>query len=376
MKFDLLIAQLDEHNEGNILISKKFNVEEIIFLYSKRQEKEMNSLKEYFIQRFPKIKFLKEVIEEGQVERIEEILTKNQDKKTVVSVTGGCRINSLVLLKLAYDRNIECLYADIRSKIIYKLNKEIDIYRTEFDDLELKDIMEASGCNIVEDSCNLCSKEIILKVTDAICRNIPLWHKYKQKLYDGSIFIHTANSIDKMKINLNNLEEEERSLLLKCLNGLKSMKGLNYYESEGLIDVTFLNNYLKSFIFKSGTWLEVAVQQLISEIKEIDEVKNGVMFLWNKDKNIVRNEVDIVAIRDSILICISCKDSNKYNENALNELNVYSEKLGGKDSCKVLVATKEPEKLAVRERAKEMGIHLVIFDGDPNKFKNTIRAFI
>ena len=31
MKVDILINQLDEHNEGNILATKKFNVKEVIF---------------------------------------------------------------------------------------------------------------------------------------------------------------------------------------------------------------------------------------------------------------------------------------------------------------------------------------------------------
>ena len=115
---------------------------------------------------------------------------------------------------------------------------------------------------------------------------------------------------------------------------------------------------------------------MIKEIKEIDEVKSGVMFLWNDNSNVVRNEVDVIAIKDSIPICISCKDSDKYNEDALNELEVYSKQIGGDNSYKILVATKEPIKLAVKERAKEMKINIVIFDGDEEKFKKNIKNII
>ena len=109
---------------------------------------------------------------------------------------------------------------------------------------------------------------------------------------------------------------------------------------------------------------------------KIDESKNGVMFLWNDSNEIVRNEVDVVAVKDSVPIFISCKDSDKYNEMALNELNVYASKFGGENSYKFLVATKEPIKSPVSIRAKEMGIHLIIFDGDEDKFIRTIKAII
>ena len=154
------------------------------------------------------------------------------------------------------------------------------------------------------------------------------------------------------------------------------MGEVNYNKVDNVIKVSFNNEYLKSFIFKSGTWLEIVTNNLISEIKEIDEVKSGLMFFWNDKSKRVRNEVDVVAVKDSVVICISCKDSDKYNENALNELDVYSSKIGGKNVYKILVATKEPLKASVTQRAKEMGISLVIFDGNEEKFKKKIQGII
>ena len=61
---------------------------------------------------------------------------------------------------------------------------------------------------------------------------------------------------------------------------------------------------------------------------------------------------------------------------SLNELNVYAAKFGGENSYKILVATKEPIKSPVRTRAKEMGIHLIIFDGNEEKFIKEIKSII
>ena len=31
----------------------------------------------------------------------------------------------------------------------------------------------------------------------------------------------------------------------------------------------------------------------------------------------IRNELDVIAVKDSVLICISCKDSEKYDERCI-----------------------------------------------------------
>ena len=58
---------------------------------------------------------------------------------------------------------------------------------------------------------------------------------------------------------------------------------------------------LKGFIFKSGTWLEVLTKNIIEEIKSIDDIKSGLLFLWNDKESRVKNELDVVAIKDSVL---------------------------------------------------------------------------
>ncbi len=203
-----------------------------------------------------------------------------------------------------------------------------------------------------------------------------LWHKYKQQLYDASIFEHDSMEQQRIYIHTKALENEEVNLLDKILLKLKEMKEINYKKQDDKITVNFNNDYLKAFIFKSGTWLEIETNKLINKIEEVDEAKNGVMFLWNDANQSVRNELDVVAVKDSVPIFISCKDSDKYNEMALNELNVYASKFGGENSYKILVATKEPIKSPVKIRAKEMGINLIIFDGNEEKFIKEVKKII
>lgn len=377
MDVEILINQVDRHNEFNIIATRRFNPEEAIFIYKKGDEQFLESLKKYYNTYLPNIKFQEYLIIEGDIKALNKIIAENKNKSILVNLTGGSRINSLEMLNICKDNLIKSTYIDIKNKYLYIFDNEVEVIKEEFEDLELDKIIKASGGEVINDSTELSNKKDLIALTKAIYKNLEIWHMYKQKLYDSNIFTHYVESPKTIRINLELLSIEEKSLLNRILIRLKEIKGIEYInELNNKIKVDFKNEYLKSFIFKSGTWLEVATNNIINEIKEIDEVRSGVMFLWNDKSKVVRNELDVVAVKDSVAICISCKDSDKYNENALNELDVYSNKIGGKNVYKILVATKEPIKQSVRDRAKEMGISLIIFDGNEERFKRQIREAI
>ncbi|VYU12823.1 DUF1887 family protein [Clostridium tertium] len=376
MKIDLLINQIDNHNEANILATKKYKPKEVIFLYRQEDKEKLKSLIDFYKNTFREIILRDQKIEEGYIEELENIININKNKEILINLTGGSRINSLLLLNIIKEKGIKSVYLDIKNKDIYTFHNGVDVVKEEFEDIELNTILKASGGEFINDNTDFSKKEDLKLFTKAIYENLELWHSHKQKLYDSNIFVHDVNNAKNIRIKINTFDKNEKQLLMKIIMKLKYMGEIQYVEDKNEINIEFKNDYLKSFIFKSGTWLEIATNNMIKEIKEIDEVKSGVMFLWNDNSNVVRNEVDVIAIKDSIPICISCKDSDKYNEDALNELEVYSKQIGGDNSYKILVATKEPIKLSVKERAKEMKINIVIFDGDEEKFKKNIKNII
>ena len=374
---DILISQVDEHNESNILATKELNPETIYFIKDKSCNNKADTLKKYYEKNFKNIKLNFFDIKEGDNTALEKLIKNIENKNIIVNLTGGKRINSLILLNLCLKNNLKSLYIDIKEKILYEFkDNAISILNKAFEDLEIDDIVKASGGMIVEDASQLCNKKDLIFFSEQISKNISLWHEHKQKLYDSTIFEHDSYNQQRIYIHTNNLSKEENKLLNLILDNLVKMKEITLRNTTDKITIDFLNNYLKAFIFKSGTWLEIETNKLINKIDEIDESKNGVMFLWNDSNEIVRNEVDVVAVKDSVPIFISCKDSDKYNEMALNELNVYAEKLGGDNSYKILVATKAPIKSPVKIRAKEMGINIIIFDGNEEKFLKTIKSII
>ena len=333
MKFNLLINQLDEHNEVGLLLAQKYKVKSVVMLYKNKEKKKLDKFKELYID-FNNIEVIDELIDEDNYDNLKNIISKYKEKEIIINLTGGNRITSLIMLKIAIELNIQCVYVDLLKKRRYIFDKEYRIIEQPLEDISISDVIHLSGSNITLDSTSLAEKSDIQEFTKVILSNLDIWHKYKQKLYDNNIFKHDYKDTSRISINKCLVESEELKLIYNIL--------------------------------------EVLTTLVVQSIEDIDEVKSGLTFYWGDDLKRVRNELDVVAIRDSVLICISCKDSDKYDEDALNELQVYSERLGGKNAIKILVATKQPVKKTVLDRAKEMNINIVTLDKNIDIFKKAL----
>ncbi|HBI7118544.1 Card1-like endonuclease domain-containing protein [Clostridium perfringens] len=378
MNYDFIITILDEHNESSILLAEKLKPKEIIYLYKKDEElKVLNSLRQFYLNKFPNCNFSDEKLGKDTISSIEEIIKRMKSKNTAICLNQGNKKDILIMYTLALKHNIDGFFLDIPKEELLKLNLEsVQCEKCNFVDLDVEDIIDSIGASIVVDSTEISEINIIETMTNYIASNLDLWKKYKIRLSDNSVFIHDESNPRSIKIDKELLSREEVMLLNKILNFLEKNGQIKVKELEQCLKVTFQNEFIKGFIFKSGTWLEVLTKNIIEEIKSIDDIKSGLLFLWNDKESRVKNELDVVAIKDSVLICVSCKDSKKYDEVALNELNVYSEQLGGENVIKILVATHPPIKSSISKRAKEMGINLVVFDGNKKSFKEELEKII
>lgn len=378
MNYDFIITILDEHNESSILLAEKLKPKEIIYLYKKDEElKVLNSLRQFYLNKFPNCNFSDEKLGKDIISSIEEIIKRMKSKNTAICLNQGNKKDILIMYTLALKHNIDGFFLDIPKEELLKLNLEsVQCEKCNFVDLDVEDIIDSIGASIVVDSTEISDINIIETMTNYIADNLDLWKKYKIRLSDNSVFIHDESNPRSIKIDKELLSREEVLLLDKILNFLEKNGQIKVKELEQCLKVIFQNEFIKGFIFKSGTWLEVLTKNIIEEIKSIDDIKSGLLFLWNDKESRVKNELDVVAIKDSVLICVSCKDSKKYDEVALNELNVYSEQLGGENVIKILVATHPPIKSSISKRAKEMGINLVVFDGNKKAFKEELEKII
>lgn len=378
MELDLLINIFDSHNEASILLSEKYSPKKVLFFYLTNKESyQLERFKVYYEDKFPNSSFNYEKINLSNPLEIEKIINNYKGQSNILNLTSGKKLAILILYSLAIKNNIDCRYVDIQKELLISLSdKEINLVEDDFVDLNIEDIVKSVGGSIIVDSTEVYNRKVISEITLWIANNLELWEEIKIELQMNDIFIRDNCNPEMMTFNKALLTEERMEFYYKAFKFLSDRELISYKDKGEFIKIYFLNDFIKGFIFKSGTWLEVLTKNIIEEIREIDDIKSGLLFLWNDNQSKIKNELDVVAIKDSTLICVSCKDSKRYDEGALNELNVYANQLGGDNVIKVLVATMEPAKPVVRSRANEMDIKIIIYSGNIEKFRNELRNIV
>ncbi|WP_244834191.1 DUF1887 family CARF protein [Clostridium sp. BJN0001] len=375
MGINTLINLLDEHNEANLIATDKFMPHNVIYVFDKHQFKIYRRIEAYYKRVFPKINVRYFLMNNYSARSAEILLNKVNADDTIINITGGKRIDSLIILNMAKSLNFRVIYIDALKKKLYEFDGLVTISKIKFRDMFLEDIFKTTGIKIINDSSYLLNNHDIVRISNIIHNNLELWDKYKIKLYNNEIFEHTSSECNKVVVHMDNIDEDEKNLISNSIRYLYEKKIIRYKNKNNLIEVDFIKEHIRSFIFKSGTWLEIFTANIIREIYQIDEVKCGVTFVWNNEKIRVTNELDVIAVYDTNVICISCKDSEKYDEDALNELDVYSKRIGGDNVKKILVSTKMPAKRCVIKRAEAMNIHIIILGKNIKEFKNKIKKY-
>ena len=133
------------------------------------------------------------------------------------------------------------------------------------------------------------------------------------------------------------------------------------------ISFVFKNEQVKQCLTIAGQILELAVAKTMCSIKDKNgaplyhDVKVGVVIDWDRaeedEEYRTINEIDVVAMKGSIPIFISCKNGD-FDANELYKLNTVAEHFGNKYSKKVLIST-ELDKLGekpdyIRARMDDM----------------------
>lgn len=373
MHCDILINFVGNNNEESVLCTEYMKPKEAVFIY--KDNDKIENLKKYFMHTYPNIIFTGIKMDNNR--KINEIIGKYMGKNVIIDISAADKSVSLEVLYEAFKRRIEVVFMDINKKELTKFGEsQIEKIKVNLADIDINEIMKTLGAKILLESTEIGEEEIVSRLTMLIAGNMKQWNEIRPVITDNTTLIHYEDDPYKIGIKMEKLNKNQKRIVLDTIDLLQKYKQINCMRNSDDIEIKFLNNFIKGFIFKTGSWFEVFTKMVVEEIDFIDDVKSGMMFLWDKNQRKIKNEIDVVAIKDGVLICISCKDSSKYDENALNELNVYAEKIGGENAVKILTATKMPSKISVIDRAAEMGIDIIVYNGNKNDFKEAIRDCI
>ena len=152
-------------------------------------------------------------------------------------------------------------------------------------DMEVKDFIEGTGGEIISHSTNLFQSPRIKEFIKFVTGNYEDWNKFKRAL--GKAVSNEEEDIanQRVKLNFESNDSNDKSKFKFLLEKFKELSLLNYnYENENEVSLAFDDIDIKSIFLKTGTWLEILVYSVVKEIKEVDDIKGGVLFLWDNEQ--------------------------------------------------------------------------------------------
>ena len=360
-----------------IVISISFyKIDKVIMLREKGKSnlEDFYNFKEYIESEFKDI-----VVEDRVIKHYSDIknIIKKYDGESFAYFDGEANLNEFVLFDNAKEMNIKRLLISESKGIMYEFDKnEIFEHDIKKIDLNIKDLINSFGGSIAIDQSSIYNSDAVNEFLNWIIKNYGNFKKINKIVFKrNNIFINDKKTPNISTILKNKINDYEEYILMDLINLLKEKKYLDYKIIRNKIFINYHDIGLKELMKKPGTWLEALIFRTLKEMKIFNDIKTSVEFLWDDNSN-VRNELDVLAIKDQLLMCISCKDTKRYGKEAFNEIEVYSQKIGGDSALRVIITTEEPEFKDDLKRAEEMNINVIIFTGDINELQKKVEMIL
>lgn len=260
------------------------------------------------------------------------------------------------------------------SKLIEFKNFRKKIYDVKNIALNIDNFIENFGGEIANHHTEIYSTKKVNKFIDWIIENPNKWQNVNQHLFkkNRKFVVPQFKDANFSNIYLNNIYGKTKSYMYEILHYLNEIEAIEFKKYNNKIKIIYNDNGIREIFKKPGTWLEAVVFRVLKSIESIDDVMASVQFFWDGNIQKVKNELDILAVNDQQMICISCKDTNNYGKEALNELDVYSKKIGGRMVKKILISTEDPYYKWDLERSKSMNIKIIKYENDYGKLVSDI----
>lgn len=319
------------------------------------------------------VEFVK--VDSGDIEdinkRLDEILGRHSED-VYVDLTGGHELMIACGYSACKKTNVTPIYADIRKGVVYNVTDKTVLCHV--DHIGLTDYLNAVGAKQLQGSHSTPSDErgaAIVSMGRLIFADVNRWHALHSYL--------TANvkpDSDTVRIPKNIMYHSSRFDVSKlteafCRNGFISECGKNVYR--------FADKAAKEYMITFGIWLEMFVYFKVKEY--YDETCLGAVIDWNESDYIDTedNEIDVMAIKDSVPVFISCK-MKKIVASEVYEVGFLADRLGG-SSAKAIMATTFPVRAegdgvkGIYQRLKKMRVGFVeVLDLDRKSVQEVMDA--
>lgn len=373
-----LICFLTDTNHYSLAVAKLLKIDSITFLIEQGSDAEQSfeGLLNYIRQNMPSIKVSHYKYGCEQASLISALTQIKKSHCVALDTTNAPTLQLLMIKDFVEDSAIPMIYVDIDRQNYYIVRGRKIAKHSGFAEISVDDIMAGAGTSIVSSSSEYYLSQ---DVTDFISIIEQHYASFRTFLS----IIKTPNRIHSnfpdsyfATISLNYLKTQDVKDFLHIADALKAKSFIDYDFNNNQVQMSFKDENFRKLIMIFGSWLEAITYNCVKKIRKVDDVESGVVFMWNADFINIKNEIDVMASIDSRLVYISCKDTQNLSTYMLNEIELYAEKLGGKNSIKIMVLSDRTTNDAFLLRAREMGIHVIYYNGNTHTFLNTLEQII
>ena len=163
-----------------------------------------------------------------------------------------------------------------------------------------------------------------------------------------------------------------------CLSALSELGYLRALRiRDGRVSFSFRDGQVRSWLRDVGSVLEIYVYKACLDAGVFSDVYLSAVVDWEGDfrQDNVTNEIDVMAMRGTLPVFISCKTCAVSTE-ALNELAILRDRFGGHGAKAAIVAA-QPCRAVTRHRAAELGISVIdLSDLRAGRLRGRIEALV
>lgn len=389
-----IIEFFDKAPIENIASTLLCDPDKVIFIGDKKKkmEKSINIYNDIISKRGRCPEFAYKIVLKNDlmqiIDALESIVIENGE--CIFDLTGGEDLYLVAVgaIKERFQDRVQCHRFNIKSSTITDCDSDGVVCSVKPFDVSVEENILLHGGEIVGGSETSVQATYDWKYDDEFCRDIEvMWDICRHNPRQWNANMGTLGAIDEafhMQDSLTVSFEKDKAGDALSHMGMKSsfiLDTMRHLEEKGLIFSTefgehisfrYKNKQVKRCLTVSGQILELAMAVRLFNLKEEDgkrlyhDARVGVVIDWdgNDPDEKVRtvNEIDILAMKDSIPVFISCKNGN-FGIDELYKLNTVAERFGSQYAKKVLIAS-ELDKIGnkseyIRARAEDMGIRLV-----------------
>lgn len=382
---NILFEFFDKEPLENVVTCLKYRFDKVVFfgLDGEMDKFSKNTLKNNLIKLcgVKEVEFepLKETENDKLINAISTVVKQEQKKgaKCFFDITGGNEAILTALGQFAAGNNISIHKVDINTDtVIYyakgkylieqdvqkqtlklNINKFLLLYNGKINNKMRRDFKYTLSVN---------EHQMINSIWNMASPNMKKWNAFSsilkacktdnhfdlsERLNNNDVVLHSRAPSPCSK------KDFEDYLVKLCQkNIIKNLKRTNIETS-----FSYATDNIRSILFDAGSILEIYYFIKYSNSNNYDDCAIGVNIIWeNDEKNIVKNEIDIILLNGYLPTFISCKNGD-VSPKDLYELDTICDRFGGKYSKKELITgMKLPEH--IKMRAEEMNIAVTSFE--------------